>query len=83
MLLKKSTQWDLVGVFALLLGFSMLMAFIYSGMAYSAGKRVDIFIEVYGNPFVAVFATAFSFMSFIFGHLEGKKEEQRQFLRTP
>ena len=77
--MKRSTQWDIVAVFSLFLGFSMLMAMIYTRLAYSAGRGVSTFIEFYGNPFVAVFAIAFSFMCFIFGYLEGRKEESRQF----
>jgi len=76
--MKKSTQWDLSGIFALFMGFSMLMAFIYGGLTSSAGRKVSMFINLYGNPFVGVFAIAFSFMCFIFGFLEGKKEQRVQ-----
>lgn len=73
--MKRSTQWDISAIFALFVGFSMLMAFIYGGLSSSAGRKVSLFINLYGNPLVGVFAIAFSFMCFIFGFLEGRKEE--------
>ena len=65
--MKRSTQWDIVGVFALVMSFVSFYFFRF-------GKADSPFIGL-GHPLLMVVFLLFSFMSFIFGYLEGKKEE--------
>ena len=73
--LKKSTQWDIVGVFALTLGLGIVIS-LFGGyfpiQFYDSPSDVILWLIVSG------IAILFSLMGFIFGFLEDKKEEQRQ-----
>jgi len=73
--LKKSTQWDIIGIVALTIGLGAWISIFQGGGFFKIGN-VNVWIS---NPFLIVFAVVFSFMCFSFGFFEGKKEEQRQF----
>ena len=70
--MKKSTQWDLVGVFALVLTFVSFFVLMFSAKL----TEYNILLGL-GNPLLTVVFLLFSIMSFIFAYLEGKKEESR------
>lgn len=68
--LKISTQWDLVGISAVLLTFASFFVFMYCGPL----RGVNLLLSGFGHPLLMVFYLLFSFTSFIYGYLEGKKE---------
>lgn len=69
--LKKSTQWDLLGISASLLTFISFFIFIYCGPL----QGVNLLFLGFGNPPLMVFYLLFSFMSFIYGYLENNKDK--------
>ena len=74
--LKKSTQWDVFGVFALMLGLGTVICLFggyFPKQWYSNPSSLILWLIVSG------IAVLFSAIGFIFGFLEGKKEEQREF----
>ena len=71
--MKRSTQWDIVGVIALIIGLSAWVSIFYTRGLFNLGGTLIWF----GNPFVIGFAVLFGFMCFIFGFFEGNKEKQR------
>ena len=71
-------QWDLVGIVALTIGLGAWISVFYGGGVFRIGE-VHVWL---GNPFIIAFAVLFSFMCFVFGFFEGKKEEQGQFTKT-
>ena len=76
MTLKKSTQWDIVGVFALMLGLGIAIS-LFGG--YFPIQFRDTPSDFILWLIVSGLAIMFSFMGFVFGFLEGRKEEQGQF----
>ena len=74
-LLKRSTQWDVVGVFGLTLGLGI--AFSLFG-EYLPLQFRDTFPDVIIWMFVSGISILFSIMGFVFGYLEGKKEEKHE-----
>ena len=73
--LKKSTQWDIVGVFALVMTFVSFFILMFGSGPLTGVNKLLFGL---GNPLLIVVFLLFSFMSFIFGYLEGKKEEPKQ-----
>ena len=71
--LKKSTQWDLVGIFAFVLTFVSFFILMFSAKLTEYNLLLGL-----GNPLLTVVFLLFTFMCFIFGFLEGKKEEPKQ-----
>lgn len=67
--MKRSTQWDIVGVFALVMSFVSFYIFMFGKGSLLIGL---------GNPLLMVVFLLFSFMSFAFGFYEGKKEEKKR-----
>lgn len=70
--LKRSTQWDIVGVFAITLGLGIAISLFgeYLPIQYrDTPSDVILWLIVSGISIL------FSIMGFIFGFLEGKKEE--------
>ena len=70
--LKKSTQWDIVGVFGLILGLGIVISLFgeYFPIQFrDTPSDYILWVVVSGIAFM------FSLMGFIFGYLEGKKEE--------
>ena len=71
--MKKSTQWDIVGVFGLILGLGIVISLFGE---YLPIRFRDTLSDVILWLVVSGIAIIFGFMGFIFGYLEGKKEEQ-------
>ena len=74
--LKRSTQWDIVGVFGLILGLGIVISLFgeYFPIQFrDTPSDYILWVVVSGIAFM------FSLMGFIFGFMEGKKEEQRRF----
>ena len=67
--MKRSTQWDIVGVFALVMSFVSFYIFMF-------GKS-DFPLIGLGHPLLIVVFLGFGFMCFAFGFYEGKKEEEK------
>lgn len=69
-------QWDIVGVFALTLGLGVAIC-LFGGyfpiQFYDTPSDFILWLIVSG------IAILFSLMGFVFGFLENKKEEERQF----
>ena len=70
-ILKRSTQWDLVGVSAALLTFVSFFICMY----YHPLEGANLLLLGFGNPLLMVFYLLFSLMSFISGYLESREEE--------
>lgn len=73
--LKKSTQWDIVGVFALTLGLGITISLFGE---YLPIRYRDTLSDVILWLIVSGISILFSIMGFIFGYLEGRKEEKTQ-----
>lgn len=69
--MKRSTQWDLVGVSAALLTFVSFFICVY----YRPFEGENSLLLGIGNPLLMIFYLLFSFMSFISAHLESREEE--------
>lgn len=76
MTLKRSTQWDIVGVFALMLGLGIMVC-LFGG--YFPKQFYDHPSDIILWLFVSGIAILFSVMGFIFGFLEGRKEAPRRY----
>lgn len=74
--LKKSIQWDIVGVFALVMAFVSFFALMFSSTSVI---RNNMLLLGLSNPLLTVVFVLFAFMSFIFGYFESKKAEEIQF----
>jgi hypothetical protein len=70
---KRSTQWDIVGVIALIIALTAFVSDFTNEGLFNIGGTLMLF----GNPFVIGFAVLFSFMCFIFGFFEGNREKQQ------
>lgn len=71
--MKKSVQWDIVGVFAFILGIGIAISLF--------GKYLPIRFRDTPSDYIlwsimSGIAILFSFMCFIFGYLESKKQEK-------
>ena len=76
--MKKSMQWDIVGIFALILGLTGIIGLSMGDFNLIPGKlTLDTFLFALTNPFLIVICIAFSFLCFALGFFEGKKEEQK------
>jgi hypothetical protein len=73
--LKKSGQWDIEGVFALILGLGTAISLFSKYLPIQFRDTPSDFILWLIASGIAIL---FSVMGFTFGFLEGKKEEQRQ-----
>ncbi len=69
--LKRSTQWDLVGISAALLTFVSFFVCMY----YHPLKGANLWLLGIGNPLLMVFYLLFTLMSFISGYFESREEE--------
>ena len=69
--LKISTQWDLVGISAVVMAFVSFFVFMFCGPLQGA----NLLLLGFGNPLLMVFYLLFSFMSFIYGYLESENRE--------
>jgi hypothetical protein len=78
MRLKKSTQWDVVGLF------SAMMTFIYFLITIIGGplQRANPFLLGLANPPLMIIYLLFSYMAFIYGYLESKKEQRVELAET-
>lgn len=74
--LKKSTQWDLVCIFALFMTFVSFFIFMFGSDPLF---RVNLLLIGLGNLLLIVIFLLFSFMSFVFAYLEGKREDQGRY----
>ena len=68
-LLKKSTQWDIVGIGALLWGLGLLI-FLFSPYSHNVNPHVGFVWLV-----VSGFSVILGFICLVLGYFEGKKEE--------
>ena len=71
--MKKSTQWDLVGVFGLILGLGIVISLFGE---YLPIRFRDTLADAVLWLVVSGIAFIFGFMGFVFGYLEGRKEEE-------
>ena len=70
--MKRSTQWDILGIFALTLGLGIVISLFGKYLPVELRDTPSdyiLWVVVSGVNFV------FSLMGFIFGYFEGKKEE--------
>jgi len=70
--LKRSTQWDVVGISAAVLTFISFFVFMFGGPL----RGVNILLFSFGNPFLMVFYLLISLVSFIYGYLESEKRPE-------
>ena len=69
--MKRSTQWDILGVFGLVLGLGIVIALFgeyFPKQFRDTPSDYILWLVVTGLGFM------FSLMGFIFGYLEGRKE---------
>lgn len=73
MKLRKSTQWDIVGVFGFMLGLGIAVSLFgeYMPIQYRDTRSDYILWIIVGG-----IGIVFGFMSFIFAYFEGKKEQK-------
>lgn len=69
--MKRSTQWDVVGISAAVLTFVSFFVFMFGGPL----QGTNLLLLGFGNPLLMVFYLMISLMSFIYGYLENKKTE--------
>jgi len=69
--IKRSTQWDLIGLAALTLAFISFYSFTIQP------PPTDKIIKALGNPFLMAFFFLFTFMCFLFGYLETRKQPKQ------
>ena len=77
---KKSTQWDIVGVLALVMALTSLTFLSVTGGYFAVGSWASDPSKV--TPMMQIligFFFAFSFLSFALGYSEGKKTAQDSF----
>jgi len=70
MQLKRSTQWDVVGISAALLTFVSFCVLMFGGPLHG----VNLLLLSFGNPFLMVFYLLISLLSFIYGYIESEKK---------
>ena len=68
--LKRSTQWDVIGISAALLTFVSFFVFMFGGPLHG----VNLLLLSFGNPFLMVFYLLISLISFIYGYIESEKK---------
>ena len=68
--LKASTQWNLVGMSTAVLTFASFFVFMYCGPL----QGTNLLLLGFGHPLLMMFYLPFSFMSFVYGYLESRKE---------
>ena len=68
--LKKSTQWDIVGISAVVMAFVSFLVFMFCGPLHGA----NLMLSGFGNPLLMVFYLLVSFISFIYGNLESENK---------
>ncbi len=68
--LKISTQWNLLGISATTMAFVSFYVFMYCGPLQGS----NLSLLGFGNPLLMIFHLLFSYISFIYGYLESKKE---------
>ena len=72
--MKRSTQWDIVGVFGLVLGLGIMISLFYEYMPLRFRDTPSDYIMW---SIVSGISILFGIVTFIFGYLEAKKEEAR------
>jgi len=72
MQLKRSTQWDVVGISAAVLTFVSFFVFMFGGPLHG----VNLLLLSFGNPFLMVFYLLISLVSFIYGYVESEKKPE-------
>ncbi len=66
--LRKSVQYDVVGVIAVFIGVASWVSMYQGGVFEIAGVSV-----AFGSPFIVGFTVLFGLLCFGFGYLEGRK----------
>ena len=72
MQLKRSTQWDVVGISAAVLTLVSFFVFMFGGPLHG----VNLLLLSFGNPLLMVFYLLISLMSFIYGYVESEKKPE-------
>jgi hypothetical protein len=72
--LKKSTQWDIVGILGIVLGALSLLAYHYFRQGFYIGETFyySATPEVY--MYLSIFTTGFGFFCFVLGYMEEKRK---------
>ena len=70
--LKRSTQWDVVGISAAVLTFLSFYVFMFGGPLHG----VNLLLFSFGNPFLMVFYFLICLVSFIYGYIESEKKPE-------
>jgi len=76
--MKKSVQWDIVGIFALILGLIGTFSFFFFGNIELTRNEftINMVIVGLGNPVLIALFFAFCLLSFAFGFYEGIQEKK-------
>ncbi len=77
--MKKSIQWNLIGIFALMLGLIGSFSFFFFGNLELLRQEftINAVIAPLGNPVLIAFLLTFGLLSFGLADIENKNEEQR------
>jgi len=76
--MKKSVQWDIVGIFALILGLIGTFSFFFLTRIELTRYEftIDTILVAVRNPVLIALFFAFSLLSFAFGFYEGIQEKK-------
>ncbi len=77
--MKESTQWNFIGIFALMLGLIGTFSFFFFGNLELIRQEftINAVIAALGNPVLIAFLLTFGLLSFGLANIENKKGEQR------
>lgn len=77
--MKKSTQWDIIGIFALILSLVGMFSFFFGQFHLTRYElTVETVLFAMGNPIMIALFIGFCFLSFAFGFYESKKDDQKK-----
>jgi hypothetical protein len=72
--MKKSTQWDIVGVLGILLATIVLLAYHFYSQGFYVGQTFYYSTTPEVMLYLSIVIFAFSFFSFALGYMETRKQ---------